>query len=103
MYKLNELSIKKDLNSVLEESYSLSQSKSKVSFKKLYIESYGCQMNLSDSEIVVSILSKEGYECVENYLDAQLILLNTCSIREKAEITIRKRLKKYNISLFNNF
>ena len=102
MYKLNELSIKKDLNSVLDESYSLSQTKSKVSFKKLYIESYGCQMNLSDSEIVVSILSKEGYKYVENYLEAELILLNTCSIREKAEITIRKKLKKFNILKYKN-
>ena len=79
MYKLNELSIKKDLNSVLEESYSLSQAESKVSFKKLYIESFGCQMNLSDSEIVVSILSKEGYKCVKNYLDAELILFTNIS------------------------
>ena len=74
----------------------------KLGERKLYIESYGCQMNLSDSEIVVSILSKEGYKHVENYLEAELILLNTCSIREKAEITIRKKLKKFNILKYKN-
>ncbi len=64
--------------------------------KKLYIESYGCQMNFSDSEIVVSILLKEGYKTVKSPNEANLILLNTCSIREKAELTIRKRLEKFN-------
>ena len=64
--------------------------------KKLFIESYGCQMNLNDSEIVASILSKEGYNTTPNLEDADLVLVNTCSIREKAEQTIRKRLQKYN-------
>ena len=64
--------------------------------KKLYIESYGCQMNFSDSEIVASILTKDGYETTTNVEEADLVLLNTCSIRDKAEQTVRKRLKKLN-------
>ncbi|MCF6278744.1 MAG: tRNA (N6-isopentenyl adenosine(37)-C2)-methylthiotransferase MiaB [Flavobacteriaceae bacterium] len=64
--------------------------------KKLFIESYGCQMNLNDSEIVASILSEQGFNTTQNLEDADLVLVNTCSIREKAETTIRKRLQKYN-------
>ncbi len=64
--------------------------------KKLYIESYGCAMNFSDSEIVASVLSKNGYRTTNIVEDAELILLNTCSIREKAEQTIRKKLEKFN-------
>lgn len=60
--------------------------------RKFYIESYGCQMNFSDSEIVASILQGEGLSATRNYEDADLILINTCSIREKAEQTVRKRL-----------
>mgnify|MGYP001447231881 CR=1 FL=1 len=63
---------------------------------KLFIQSYGCAMNFSDSEIVASILKKEGYSLTNNYEESDLILLNTCSIREKAEETIRKRLKNFN-------
>ena len=63
--------------------------------KKFYIESYGCQMNFSDSEIVASILQKEGFGATRNYEEADLILLNTCSIREKAELTVRKRLTEF--------
>lgn len=64
--------------------------------KKLYIESYGCQMNFSDSEIVASILADQGYNTTNLLEDADLVLVNTCSIRDKAEQTIRKRLEKYN-------
>ncbi len=64
--------------------------------KKLFIESYGCQMNLNDSEIVASILAKEGFNTTPLLEEADLVLVNTCSIREKAEQTIRKRLQKYN-------
>jgi tRNA-2-methylthio-N6-dimethylallyladenosine synthase len=63
--------------------------------KKFYIESYGCQMNFSDSEIVASILNKEGYGATRNFEEADLVLLNTCSIREKAEQTVRKRLTEF--------
>lgn len=64
--------------------------------KLLYIESFGCQMNLNDSEIVASILTEEGFNTTPHLEDADLVLVNTCSIREKAEQTIRKRLQKYN-------
>lgn len=61
--------------------------------KHFYIESYGCQMNFSDSEIVASILSANAFQPTREIEHADLILLNTCSIREKAEETVRKRLK----------
>jgi tRNA-2-methylthio-N6-dimethylallyladenosine synthase len=60
--------------------------------KKFYIESYGCQMNFADSEIVASILSENGFGATPHYQEADLVLLNTCSIREKAEQTLRNRL-----------
>lgn len=63
--------------------------------KKFYIESYGCQMNFSDSEIVASILNGAGFGATRNFEDADLVLLNTCSIREKAEQTVRKRLTEF--------
>lgn len=59
---------------------------------KLYIETYGCQMNFSDSEIVASILSDEGFEACLDLHEADIVLLNTCSIREHAEDRVRKRL-----------
>jgi tRNA-2-methylthio-N6-dimethylallyladenosine synthase len=64
--------------------------------RKLYIESYGCQMNFSDSEIVASILAQEGFNTTNSLEEADLVLVNTCSIREKAELTVRKRLEKFN-------
>ncbi|WP_299337193.1 tRNA (N6-isopentenyl adenosine(37)-C2)-methylthiotransferase MiaB [uncultured Psychroserpens sp.] len=64
--------------------------------RKLFIESYGCAMNFSDSEIVASILSNEGFNTTQSLEDADLVLVNTCSIRDKAEQTVRKRLEKYN-------
>ena len=63
--------------------------------KKFYIESYGCQMNFADSEIVASILNANGFGATRNYEEADLIFLNTCSIREKAEQTVRKRLTEF--------
>jgi len=63
--------------------------------KKFYIESYGCQMNFSDSEIVASILHGEGFGATRNFEEADLVLLNTCSIREKAEQTVRNRLHAF--------
>lgn len=63
--------------------------------KKFYIESYGCQMNFADSEVVASILHKEGFGATRNLEDANLIFINTCSIREKAEQTVRKRLSEF--------
>ncbi|MEX2596973.1 MAG: tRNA (N6-isopentenyl adenosine(37)-C2)-methylthiotransferase MiaB [Salibacteraceae bacterium] len=63
--------------------------------KKLYVESYGCQMNFSDSEIVASIMSKAGYETTRNSEDADVVLINTCSIRDNAEQRVRKRLTQF--------
>src|ERR1041385_3751863 len=63
--------------------------------KRFYIESYGCQMNFADSEVVASILNKEGFGATRNVEDADLIFINTCSIREKAEQTVRKRLTEF--------
>ena len=63
--------------------------------KKFFIESYGCSMNFSDSEIVASILNSQGFGATKNEEEADLIFLNTCSIREKAELTVRKRLTEF--------
>lgn len=64
--------------------------------RKLYIESYGCQMNFSDSEIVTSILKDNGFDTTPDFEEADVVLLNTCSIREKAEQTVRNRLRHFN-------
>ncbi|MFS4483824.1 tRNA (N6-isopentenyl adenosine(37)-C2)-methylthiotransferase MiaB [Hyunsoonleella sp. 2307UL5-6] len=75
---------------------SLTLDKKEGNTRKLFIESYGCQMNFSDSEIVASILNEQGYNTTQNLEEADLVLVNTCSIRDKAEQTVRKRLEKYN-------
>ena len=64
--------------------------------RKLYIESYGCAMNFADSEVVASILAEDGFNTTTELNEADLVLVNTCSIRDKAEQTIRKRLTEYN-------
>ncbi|WP_306353171.1 tRNA (N6-isopentenyl adenosine(37)-C2)-methylthiotransferase MiaB [Flavobacterium sp. '19STA2R22 D10 B1'] len=68
----------------------------KENTRKLFIESYGCQMNFADSEVVASIMANEGYNTTQILEEADLVLVNTCSIRDKAEQTVRKRLEKYN-------
>lgn len=75
---------------------SLSLKKDEKNTRNLYIESYGCSMNFSDSEIVASILANEGFNTTQELENADLVLVNTCSIREKAETTVRKRLEKFN-------
>lgn len=77
------------------EAYSPEQTEGLSFAKRFYIESYGCAMNFSDSEIIASILMKEGYGATRDVEQADLILLNTCSIREKAEQTVRKRLTEF--------
>src|ERR1700688_1764751 len=62
------------------------------SIRKFYIESYGCAMNFADSEVVASILQSAGFTATRDYTEADLVMINTCSIREKAEQTIRNRL-----------
>lgn len=64
-------------------------------FKKVYLESYGCQMNFSDSEIVASIMKSAGYDSTSNLDEADLVFINTCSIRDKAEQTVLKRIKDF--------
>lgn len=87
------------MDKVIDESLqgtTLSLEKKHPNGRKLYIESYGCQMNFSDSEIVASILANEGFDTTQELREADLVLVNTCSIREKAEMTVRKRLEKFN-------
>lgn len=89
----------KSVEKIIDESQqgsTLSLENNEKNGRKLYIESYGCQMNFSDSEIVASILAKEGFNTTQDLNDADLVLVNTCSIREKAEQTVRKRLEKFN-------
>jgi tRNA-2-methylthio-N6-dimethylallyladenosine synthase len=86
-----------DINLVTPESevcetFTVSRDQNTGKQRKLYIESYGCQMNFSDSEIVASILEKEGFDTTSDILSADVVFLNTCSIREKAEQTVRNRL-----------
>lgn len=88
-----------DMEKIIDESVqgtALSLQKQKSNGRKLYIESYGCQMNFADSEIVASILADEGFDTTQELNEADLVLVNTCSIREKAELTVRKRLEKFN-------
>ena len=88
-------------NKVIDESvqgeailYSLNSNQA-INGKKLYLESYGCQMNFSDSEVVASIMSNQGYETTRNVDEADIILINTCSIRENAELKVRQRLTDF--------
>ncbi len=70
--------------------------------KRFYIESYGCAMNFADSEVVASILQESGFGITQNYEEADIIFINTCSIREKAELTVRKRLTEFKkVKLYN--
>ncbi|QQL48778.1 MiaB/RimO family radical SAM methylthiotransferase [Mucilaginibacter ginkgonis] len=70
--------------------------------RKLYIESYGCAMNFSDSEIVASILADKGFETTNDFKSADVIFINTCSIRENAEQRVRNRLKEFKVTKYNN-
>ncbi len=90
---INIINNTSDNQSVIPDTISVN---SPVSKKKLYIESYGCQMNFSDSEIVSSIMQKQGFGSAATAEDADVIFINTCSIRDKAEQTVRKRLSQFN-------
>ncbi|RYU86164.1 tRNA (N6-isopentenyl adenosine(37)-C2)-methylthiotransferase MiaB [Mucilaginibacter terrigena] len=70
--------------------------------RKLYIESYGCAMNFSDSEIVASILAEKGFETTADFNNADVVFINTCSIRENAEVRVRNRLKEFAGAKFKN-
>jgi tRNA-2-methylthio-N6-dimethylallyladenosine synthase len=80
----------------------LAGNKTKNNGRKLYIESYGCAMNFSDSEIVASILQVEGFETTADYNAADVIFINTCSIRENAEQRVRNRLREFTIAKVKN-
>ena len=98
-YKIEEMNIETLLTKKIDEKNQgniLNITSSKKGSRKLYIESYGCQMNFADSEVVASILSKEDFVTTKNINEADLVFVNTCSIRDKAEQTIRKRLQLYN-------
>jgi tRNA-2-methylthio-N6-dimethylallyladenosine synthase len=70
--------------------------------RKLYIESYGCSMNFSDSEIVTAIMHENGFDTTSNLELADVIFLNTCSIRENAEVKVRNKLAQFNVMKRNN-
>ncbi len=70
--------------------------------RKLYLESYGCAMNFADSEIVASILKDKGYSTTRNVEEADVIFINTCSIRDNAEVAARNKLKQFNVLKKNN-
>lgn len=86
-------------NKVIDESVQgqaiMLESDSNKTGKKLYLESYGCQMNFSDSEVVASIMSENGYSTTRNIEEADIVLINTCSIRENAETRVRNRLTEF--------
>jgi tRNA-2-methylthio-N6-dimethylallyladenosine synthase len=87
-------------NKVIDESMQgeatmLNDSEDATGKKKLFIESYGCQMNFSDSEVVASIMKNDGYATTRNVDEADVVLINTCSIRENAETRVRNRLTEF--------
>ena len=84
------------------EALMLEQTPDKNNGRKLYIESYGCAMNFSDSEIVASILLDKGFETTKDFTNADVIFINTCSIRENAEVRVRNRLKEFKVAKANN-
>lgn len=91
-------SLKKEFKVIDEEEQgkTLVKEQKKENKRKLYLESYGCQMNMNDSEIVASIMQENGFNTTDKLEEADLVFVNTCAIRAKAEETVRKRLEKYN-------
>lgn len=77
------------------EALMVEQQTDKLTGKKVYLESYGCQMNFSDSEIVASIMSKAGFETTRDAEEADVVLINTCAIRDNAEQRVRNRLTQF--------
>jgi tRNA-2-methylthio-N6-dimethylallyladenosine synthase len=84
------------------EAMMLEQTPEKYNGRKLYIESYGCAMNFSDSEIVASILLDKGFETTKDFNNADVVFINTCSIRENAEQRVRNRLKEFTVAKVKN-
>lgn len=96
-----EKTLNKDIDETLQGTPTMVKTETYAG-KKLYLESYGCQMNFSDSEIVASILTKNGYQTTNELNEADVVLLNTCAIRDKAEQTVRNRLKHIQSNKKNN-
>jgi len=90
-----QINLKEHDESRQGEALILEVDKEKPGGRKLYIESYGCQMNFADSEIVASILLDKGFETTSDYKEADVVFINTCSIRENAEQRVRNRLKEF--------
>ncbi|MGV8877505.1 MAG: tRNA (N6-isopentenyl adenosine(37)-C2)-methylthiotransferase MiaB [Sphingobacteriaceae bacterium] len=97
-----EIAIKEHDESRQGEALELVQTPGKNNGRKLYIESYGCAMNFSDSEIVASILLDQGFETTTDFRSADVIFINTCSIRENAEQRVRNRLKEFRAAKAKN-
>lgn len=93
---ISEIEILDTSEQISQNPVSVSREHNMGNSRKLYIESYGCQMNFSDSEIVASLLAKDGFDTTSDINKADVIFLNTCSIREKAELTVRDRLRHIN-------
>ncbi len=99
MQKLNQETKKPLLNtekSCFTDTYHTSKDKITGKSRKLYIESYGCQMNFADSEIVASIMAEGGFDTTSKPENADVIFLNTCAIRDNAEQRVRNRLQNFN-------
>lgn len=90
---IEDIEVLSSVSTEATEAMKVTESSNTGKNRKLYIESYGCQMNFSDSEIVASILQQEGFDTTSDIAQADLVFLNTCSIREKAEQTVRNRLQ----------
>ncbi|MEM6523546.1 MAG: tRNA (N6-isopentenyl adenosine(37)-C2)-methylthiotransferase MiaB [Bacteroidota bacterium] len=93
---IEDINILSDHKDTACEVVKISENKNTGKDRKVYIESYGCQMNFSDSEIVSSIMTENGFDTTSNFEEADVVFLNTCSIREKAEQTVRNRLTQFN-------
>jgi tRNA-2-methylthio-N6-dimethylallyladenosine synthase len=91
----NTINVDKEIDESRQGEATMVTSTAPVHGKKLYVESYGCAMNFADSEVVASILSKEGYSTTRDVDEADVVLINTCSIRENAEQRVRNRLTNF--------
>ncbi len=97
-----DISLKEHDESRQGEALIIEDGSAQQSRRKLYIESYGCQMNFADSEIVASILLDNGFQTTGNYKEADVVFINTCSIRENAEQRVRNRLKEFEAAKAKN-
>lgn len=91
----HDLDHKKEIDESRQGEAIMMENANPVHSKKLYIESYGCAMNFSDSEVVASIMSEKGYSTTRDVEEADVVLINTCSIRDNAEMKVRKRLSDF--------